>query len=383
MKRCRLSFVLGTALVALALLGGCRKQAGSIEVGALFAVTGGAANLGLPEERTARMFVDELNAKGGLLGRTVALTVMDTQGSSEKAVSFARQLIEERHVLAIIGPSTSGETMAIKALCEENKTILLSCAAAEAIVNPVASHVFKTPQDDKNAAIWIYRTMKEMGIKRIGVVAANTGFGTLGKQQLEKYAPENGIDIAIAEVYDSQATDLTGVLTKVNAAGVEAVVNWSVDPAQSIVAKNMRQLGMKQPLFQSHGFGNIAYVTAAGEAAEGIIFPAGRLLVAALLPDTDPQKSLLLKYKSDYEKLYGEQVSTFGGHAYDALLVLSEAVKKARSVEPEAVRSAIESLSVVGTAGAFAFSPTDHNGLTLDAFTMQTVRNGAFVPLKP
>ena len=172
----------------------------AIRVGALFAVTGGAANLGLPESRTATMLVDEINAAGGLLGRQIELTLMDTGGSSEKAVSFARQLIEEKKVLAIIGPSTSGETLAIKALCEENKTILLSCAAAEAIVNPVAKYVFKTPQDDKNAAIWIFRTMNEMGIKRVGVVASNTGFGSLGKQQLENYAPDHGKTIAVAAV---------------------------------------------------------------------------------------------------------------------------------------------------------------------------------------
>ena len=373
---------LALAALALGLVGVC-AGAQTIKVGALFAVTGPAANLGTPEAQTAKMLVDEINAQGGILGRKIELTVMDTGGSSEKAVSFARQFIEERKVLAIIGPSTSGETVAIKALCEENKTILLSCAAAEAIVNPVAKWVFKTPQDDKNAVLWIFRTMKDMGIKRIGVVASNSGFGNLGRQQLDKYAPENGITIAISESYDSQATDLTSVLTKVNAQNVEAVVNWSVEPAQSIVAKNMRQLGMKQPLFQSHGFGNILYVEAAGLAAEGIIFPCGRLLIADLLPDSHPQKKLLVKYKTDYEKLFGGQVSTFGGHAYDAVLVLTGAIKKAGSVNPSAVRDAIESLTISGTAGTFRFSPTNHNGLDATAFEMLTVKNGKFVPLKP
>jgi branched-chain amino acid transport system substrate-binding protein len=370
-------------LVALAVgLTAASGWAQTIKVGALFAMTGGAANLGLPEARTAKMLVDEINAQGGLLGRKIELTVMDTGGSSEKAVSFARQLIEERRVLAIIGPSTSGETLAIKPLCEENQTILLSCASAEAIVNPVAKWVFKTPQDDKNAAIWIFQTMNTMGIKRVGVVAANTGFGNLGKQQLEKYAPDYGITIAISEIYDSQATDLTGVLTKVNAQSVEAVVNWSVDPAQSIVAKNMRQLGMKQTLFQSHGFGNIHYVEAAGLAAEGIIFPCGRLTIADYLPDSHPQKKLLVEYKNAYEKQFNDPVSTFGGHAYDALLILTEGIKKAGKVDPAAVRDAIESLTVAGTAGTFRMSPTNHNGLDMTAFEMQTVKNGKFVPLK-
>ena len=354
-----------------------------IKVGAILAVTGGASFLGAPESKTLEMLLEETNAAGGIDGHPVELIIKDSQASAEKAISFARQLIEEEQVLAIVGPSTSGESMAIKDICQEAQTILLSCAAAETIVNPVASYVFKTPQKDSYAAIRIFQTMQEMGISKIGVVVGNTGFGNGGKAQLEKYAPEYGIEIAIAEVYDRAATDLTGVLTKLKARGVEAVVNWSIVPAQSIVAKNMRQLGMDVPLFQSHGFGNIKYVEAAGEAAEGIIFPCGRLLVADVLAAGHPQKDLLVKYKSDYESRYNEDVSTFGGHAYDAFLILKAAIEIAGSVEMSAVRDAIESLQgVVGTAGVFNMSPSDHNGLGLDSFEMLTVKDGKFVVLE-
>ena len=354
-----------------------------IKVGAILAVTGGASFLGAPESKTLEMLLEETNAAGGIDGHPVELIIKDSQASAEKAISFARQLIEEEQVLAIVGPSTSGESMAIKDICQEAQTILLSCAAAETIVNPVASYVFKTPQKDSYAAIRIFQTMQEMGISKIGVVVGNTGFGNGGKAQLEKYAPEYGIEIAIAEVYDRAATDLTGVLTKLKARGVEAVVNWSIVPAQSIVAKNMRQLGMEVPLFQSHGFGNIKYVEAAGEAAEGIIFPCGRLLVADVLAAGHPQKDLLVKYKSDYESRYNEDVSTFGGHAYDAFIILKAAIEIVGSVEMSAVRDAIESLQgVVGTAGVFNMSPSDHNGLGLDSFEMLTVKDGKFVVLE-
>jgi branched-chain amino acid transport system substrate-binding protein len=388
MKR-RIAETIG-CLVLLALMvgfAGCRKKEAvkePVKIGAILAVTGGASFLGSPESRTLEMLVEEANAKGGLGGHPIQLIVKDSQGSPEKAISFAKQLIEEERVLAIIGPSTSGESMAIKSLCEEGKTILLSCAAAETIVEPVASYVFKTPQKDSYATVWIYQTMKDMGIRKIGVLASNTGFGNGGKAQLEKYAPEYGIEILIAEVYDKDATDLSGVLTKVKARGVQAVVNWSIEPAQSLVAKNMRQLGMKEPLFQSHGFGNILYVKAAGEAAEGIIFPAGRLLVADVLPASNPQKSLLEKYKKDYESRYNEEVSTFGGHAYDAFLILQEAVKKAGSVDSQKVRAAIEGIQgLVGTAGIFNMSAADHNGLALDSFEMLTVKDGRFTLFKP
>ena len=356
------------------------EAAQPIKIGAIFSVTGPAAFLGAPEEKTARMFVDKINASGGVLGRKLELIVKDSGGSPEKAVSFAKQLIDEDKVLAIVGPSTSGETLQIKKLCEENQMILVSCAAADAIVNPLAKYVFKTPQKDSQAATWIYRTMKEQGITKIAVLTGNDGFGASGKKQLEELAKPEGIEIVADEVYDKQATDLTDVLTKIKATpGVQAVVNWSIVPAQSIVAKNMKQLGMKVPLFQSHGFGNRKYAEQAGVAAEGILFPAGRLLVVEELPDNHPQKKVLATYKKDYETAYKEDVSTFGGHAYDALLIITEALKQAGATDRAKVRDAIENLhGLVGTAGVFNFSATDHTGLDLNAFEMLTVRNGKF-----
>ncbi len=351
-----------------------------IKIGALFSVTGPASFLGAPEEKTVRMIEEKINAEGGLLGRKIQVIVKDTQGSPEKAVSFAKQLIEEERVIAIIGPSTTGETMQIKALCEENKMILVSCAAAESITNPVAKYVFKTPQKDSQAVTWIYNTMKDLGISKIAVVTSNDGFGNQGKLQLEAMAADHGIQILVNEVYDKQATDLTDVLTKVKGtAGVQAVVNWSIVPAQSIVAKNMKQIGLNVPLFQSHGFGNPKYVEQSGVAAEDTLFPAGRLLVVDELPGDHPQKALLAAYKKDYESKYKENVSTFGGHGYDALTVVIEGIRKAGTTDRDKVRDAIENLKgFAGTAGVFNFSPEDHTGLSLDAFDMLTVKDGKF-----
>jgi len=355
----------------------------TIKVGAILAITGPASFLGAPEARTLEMMVEEINAKGGIKGKKVELIIKDSGASPEKALSFAKQLIEEDKVLAIIGPSTSGETMKIKNVAEEGKTILLSCAAAEVIVNPVAKYVFKTPQKDSYAVIKIFEQMKKMKLSKVGVLSSNTGFGKAGKDQIEKLAPEHGIQIVANEVYDKAATDLTAEVTKVKASGAEAIINWSIEPAQSIVIKNARQIGFKGQIFQSHGFGNIKYVEAAGPAAEGVIFPAGRLLVAEVLPKNDPQKAVLMKYKNDYElKCHGEECSTFGGHAYDAMLILIKAIEKANSTDKEAVRSAVEGLKgVVGTAGIFNFSPEDHNGLDMTSFVMLTVKKGKFALL--
>jgi branched-chain amino acid transport system substrate-binding protein len=375
-----------TLVLAGMLLGAAAQAAedqAPIKIGAIFSVTGPASFLGAPEAKTAEMIVEQLNAGGGVLGRKVELIVKDSGGSGEKAVSFAKQLIEEAKVLAIIGPSTSGETMAIKPICEEAKMLLVSCAAAESIIKPVAKYVFKTPQNDAQAVTWIYKTMKDMGITKIAVLTGNDGFGKGGKGQLEAMAADNGITIVANEVYDVKATDFADIVTKIKAANPQAVVNWTVAPAQSIVPKNMKQLDMNVPLFHSHGFGNIKYAEQAGQAAEGILFPCGRLLVADALPADHAQKTVLTSYRQAYEKKYNEPVSTFGGHAYDALMIVLEAIRKAGSTDGDKVRDAVENLKgFVGTAGTFNFSPTDHNGLSLDAFEMLTVKGGKFVEYK-
>ena len=370
-------------LLAVLLSATFAGAAETIKVGAILSVTGPASFLGAPEAKTLEMLVAETNKKGGVRGHKIELIIKDSGASPEKAFSFAKQLIEEDKVFAIIGPSTSGETMKIKGVAEEGKTILLSCAAAEVIVNPVAKYVFKTPQKDSDAVIMIFNQMKKMKATKIGVLSSNTGFGNAGKAQIEKLAPEYGITIVANEVYDKAASDLTAEVTKVKAANVQALVNWSIEPAQAIVIKNARQIGFKEPIFQSHGFGNIKYVDAAGPAAEGVIFPAGRLLVADELPKNHPQKNVLLQYKKDYMSFCsGEECSTFGGHAYDAFIILMKGIEKANSTDKEAVRTAIENLKgVVGTGGVFNFSPTDHNGLGVDAFEMLTVKKGKFAIL--
>lgn len=355
----------------------------TIKVGAILAVTGPASFLGGPEARTLEMLVDQVNKNGGINGSQIELIIKDSGANPEKAISFAKQLIEEEKVVAVIGPSTSGETMKVKKIFEEGATPLLSCAAAEVIVNPVAAYVFKTPQKDSYAAQKIFQTMKDMGISKIAVLAGNTGFGKAGKGQLLKIAPTMGIEVVATEVYDKQSSDLSAVIAKIKAnPDVQAVVNWSIVPAQAIVAKNMRQAGWDAPLFQSHGFGNIKYVESAGAAAEGIIFPAGRLLVADKLPADHPQKELLANYIADYESTFNEKASTFGGHAYDAFIILQAAIEKA-GPDKAKIRDEIEKLqNLPGTGGVFSFSAEDHNGLDIDAFEMITVKDGAFVPYK-
>lgn len=380
MKR---SFAAVIMLAASLALSASLAVAETIKVGAILAVTGPASFLGGPEARTLEMLAEELNAKGGINGNKIELVIKDSGGNPEKAISFAKQLIEEEKVFAIIGPSTSGETLKIKQICDDAKTILLSCAAAEQIVEPVAKYVFKTPQKDSHVVHAIFENMKAKKISKVAVLASNTGFGQAGKGQIEKQAAESGIQILAVEVYDSKATDLSAIVAKLAAnKEIQAVINWSVEPAQAIVLKNIRQAGWNVPIYQSHGFGNIKYVQAAGAAAEGVIFPAGRLLIADKLADNHPQKAVLTSYTKNYQTKFKEEVSTFGGHGYDAFKILCRGIELA-GTNREKVRDAIENLKgFVGTAGVFNFSAADHNGLGLDSVTMLTVKGGDFVEYK-
>ncbi len=369
------------AFAAISMLSVPVAWAETLKIGALLAVTGPSSFLGGPEARTLEMLVEQVNAKGGINGNKVELLLKDTAGNPEKAISLAKQLLEEEKVLAVVGPSSSGETMSVKKIFEDAKTPLLSCAAAEVIVNPLASWVFKTPQNDSSAAIKIFMEMNKLGISKIAVLVDNSGFGKAGKEQLQRIAPEYKIEVVEAEVYDAKATDLSAVVAKIKAnAAVQGIINWSVVPAQSIVVKNIRQAGWQVPIFQSHGFGNIKYVEAAGAAAEGVIFPVGRLLMADLLPEGHPQKALLVQYIKDYEGKFKETASAFGGYAYDAFMILEKAIRVGGNDKAK-VREAIEGLkNLPGTSGIYTFSATDHNGLDLDAFEMMTVKNGKFVP---
>jgi branched-chain amino acid transport system substrate-binding protein len=369
------------AALAAALTASPAGAAEPIKIGALLSVTGPASFLGAPEARTLEMLAADLNAKGGIRGRKVELLVKDTGGNPEKAISFAKQLVDEEQVFAIIGPATSGETLAVKAIASEGKTLLVSCAAAEAIVNPVAPWVFKTAQKDSHALLKIFGELKRRGLVRIGVLSSNTGFGKAGREAIAKMAPEQGIQIVADEVYDKAATDLTAEVTKVKAANPQALLNWSIETAQAIVIKNARQIGLTVPIFQSHGFANIQYAKAAGAAAEGVVFPASRIVVAEALPEKHPQKAVLVAYKKAYEARYGEDASAFGGYAHDAFAVLVRTIEQV-GPDREKVRAALEATKgFVGTAGIFTFTPADHNGLDVDAFEMVTVKDGKFVLL--
>ncbi len=382
MKKLIVIITLFAAFLSPIVLTAAGEKVESFKIGGVFAITGPASWLGEPERNTMLMITDMINEKGGVDGIPIKPIIEDCVGDETKAVNAVKKLISSDNVIAIIGPSRSGTTMAVIPIVEKSEIPLISCAAAETIVKPVKKWVFKTPQLDRHAVDRIYDYMKNHGIKNIAIISGTTAFGSAGREQLRNLAPEYGLTIVADETYGPNDTDMTSQLTKIRGTNAEAIVNWSIVPGQVIVAKNMVQLGMDITLFLSHGFGNIKYVEAAGAAAEGIIFPAGRLLAADTVPGNHPQKKVLMEYKTKYEARFNEPVSTFGGHAWDAMWIIYGALKEV-GADKEAIRDYIENLKgFAGTGGVFNYSETNHNGLTAEAFEMLTVENGKFVVVK-
>jgi branched-chain amino acid transport system substrate-binding protein len=235
--------------------------------------------------------------------------------------------------------------------------------------------VFKTPQSDFLITGVLADYLKAKGLTKVAWLNVDYAFGQLGWIEFEKAAQKAGLTIVANEKFGQKDVDMTAQLTKVKAANPQATIIWSIPPSASIATKNYADLGIKAPMFQSHGVGNKKYIELAGPASNGVLFPAGKLLVAEQLTDNDPQKAVLLAYAKDFEAKYGAR-NTFGGHAWDALYIVLGAMQKA-GTDRAKVRSAIEATrNFVGITGVFDFSPADHNGLDRRAATMIQIVDG-------
>jgi len=353
-----------------------------IKIGALFSVSGPAAPLGEPERNTAQMLVNEINKAGGIKGRQLELIVIDTQGDATKAVQGVNKLIKDDKVVAIIGPSTTGESMAILNIVEKAEIPLITCAAGSKITDPVKKWIFKTAQNDILAVARIFEYLKKQKINKIALLTVSDGFGSSGREQLVLQSKEAGFQIISDETYGPKDTDMTAQLTKIRGGEAQAIICWGTNPGPAIVARNVKQLGIKLPLFMSHGVSSKKFIELAGDVAEGIILPSGRVIVANQMSNKEPQKKKLLSYINSYSKLYNVEGDHFGGHAWDAMMLLKGAIEKGGD-NPAAIRDQLEKTKkFAGIGGTFSYSPQDHAGLTKDAFVLVQVKNQAWTLVK-
>ena len=349
-----------------------------IKIGSVLSTTGPAGYLGEPELKTLRLYVENINKAGGVLGRPLELVFYDDGSDANKANGFAKRLIDDDMVDVLVGGTTTGSTMSMVPIVEKAGIPFVSLAGAVVIIEPVKKWVFKTPHTDRMAAEKVFLDMKKRGITNVALLSETSGFGQSGRKETQAMAAKLGMNLVADETYGPKDTDMSPQLTKIkNTAGVQALFVFGLGQGPAIINRNIRQINLAVPIYHAHGVDSEEFIKLSGPAAEGVRLPAEALLVADKLPAGDPQKPVVTAYRKAYHDRYNEDVSTFGGHAYNGLMLVVEAIKRAGSTDKAKVRTALEQTKgFIGTDGVVNMSETDHLGLDLTSFRMLEVKNG-------
>ena len=356
---------------------GSAASTGDIKIGVVLDITGAGASLGVPERQTIEMLADQVNAAGGVNGRKVKLYIEDNQSTEDGAAKATTKLLTTEKVDVIIGASRTGPSLAMRPIAEKAEKPMVSLAANAKIVDG-SKWVFKTAQNDRVVLEKMVDDMKAKGITQVAVARDASGFGEGIPEMLADVGKAAGITVVKVEKFAPDATDFTSQMTNLRASNPQAVLIWGIPPAAGLAQKAYKQLNLGVPVYQSHGIGNQAFLDTAGETADGLRAPMGRMLVASQLKDDDPQKAVVTKFIADFKAKYNANPSTFAGHAYDGFMIAVEALKKA-GTDANKLRDAIEATSKwPGISGVFTMTPTDHSGLTKDALMIVTVENKAW-----
>jgi branched-chain amino acid transport system substrate-binding protein len=371
----------GAVAAAMVLSASAALAADPIKIGSVLSITGPAGYLGDPELKTLQMMVEDINKKGGVLGRPLELVHYDDGSDAAKANGFGKRLIDDDKVDLIVGGTTTGATMSIVPLVEKAGVPFISLAGAVVVVEPVKKYVFKTPHTDRMAAEKVFDDMKKRGITKVALLSETSGFGQSGRKETEGVAVKYGISLVANETYGPKDTDMGPQLTKIrNTAGVEAVFIFGLGQGPALATKGYKQLGITLPLYHAHGVASDDFIKLAGPASEGVRLPTSALLAPDKLAANDPQRPVADAYTKAFTTKYKTDVSAFGGYAYDGLAIAVDAIKRAGSTDKAKVRDAIEATrGFVGTGGVFNMSATDHMGLDLSAFHIFEIKNGDWV----
>ncbi len=373
--------VLGAAL-ALVLAG---PAAADVNVGITLSATGPAASLGIPQRNT----VELLPATIG--GEKINWIVLDDASDTTKAVTNTKKLITEDKVDVIIGSSITPNSLAMREAAADAGTPMISMAASAAIINPSdpkTRWIFKTPQNDALMADAIAVSMKANGIKTLGYIGFADAYGDGWLNEIRRSAQTAGIKLVAEEKYNRNDPSVTGQVLKLVSANPDAVLIGAAGTPGATPAKELVARNYKGKIYQTHGVANPDFLRVVGKDGNGEILPAGPMLVYEQLPDSNVVKKTAADYVTKYERKFGTR-STFGGHLYDAYMLLAqaipEALKKAKPGTKEfraALRDALENSNVVATHGVFVMSANDHNGLDNRARVMVKIENEKWVLIK-
>ena len=358
-----------SAGLAAALMGTAGLAAAQVKIGVTLSATGPAASLGIPEKNTIALLPKEI------AGKSVQYIVLDDASDTSKAVQNTHKLIDEDHVDAIIGSSVTPNSLAMLDVVMQGKTPMISLAASAAIVSPMDAKrqwAFKTPQNDSLMADALAGYMEKQGVKTVGFIGFTDAYGDSWYKEFGNAAAKHNLKIAASERYNRTDSSVTGQVLKLMSANPDAILIAGSGTPAALPATTLKDRGYKGKVYQTHGVANNDFLRVCGKDCEGELLPAGPILVADQLPDSNPVKKSALAYKAAYEKAYGVgTVATFGGHAWDAAQLLQHAIPVAlKAGQPGteafrvALRAALEnSQDVAGAHGIFNMSATDHAGL--------------------
>lgn len=378
--------MLATLLAVFSGCGGDGETAdgeeGPIKIGVVLSESGSNEPLGKPERKAIELFVERINEEGGIDGREVEVIIKDDESDANKALEATVELIEQEEVVALIGSSGTGPTLSMKQEATAQEIPQVCMAAGVEIMDGDFTWVFRTPPTSAEAMGNALGYIKDvLGLTRIALLYDTNAFGTDGKTTLENMASEYDVEVVASEGYQTDESEegMDTHLTNIQTSNPEIVLVWGTNPGPAKIAKRMKDKGMDIPFMGSHGIANQTFIDLAGEAANGVLFPAGKMLIweIALAPGSE-QYEFMDDFSTAYSDKYGEQVNTFAGHGWDAILIVTDALKRAGAdVGPAELRDAIEETSgLVGTAGIFNYTPTNHNGLTPEDLVMVEIVDG-------
>ncbi|MCV2363684.1 ABC transporter substrate-binding protein [Paucibacter sp. DJ1R-11] len=363
----------------------CAQALADINVGVTVSATGPAASLGIPEKNTLSLMPTSI------AGQKVNYIVLDDASDTTSAVANTRKLITEHKVDVVIGSTTSPNSLAMIDAVVEGATPMISMAASNRIVDPVDAKkrwVFKTPQNDIMMALAIAQHMASAGVKTVGFIGFADAYGEGWFQEFSKIAELKGLKLVASERYNRTDTSVTGQVLKLVAAKPDAVLIAGSGTPAVLPQKSLRERGYAGKYYQTHGVANNDFLRVGGKDVEGTFLPSGGVLVVSQLPADHPVKKSAQDYVNKYEAAFGKgTVSTFGGHAWDAGLLLQAALpvalKKAQPGTPAfraALRDALEGVKELpGAHGVFNMSPTDHLGLDQRARVMVKIDKGTWL----
>ncbi|HLO77099.1 MAG TPA: ABC transporter substrate-binding protein, partial [Magnetospirillum sp.] len=327
------------ALAVPQLVSGRVQAAEEYRLGAFLSVTGTYTFMGDPEKKALEMLVERTNATGGILGRPVRLITYDDASEPEKAMTAAKRLIDNDRVDLIIGGSGTPTSLAVLPLIERAEIPFISMGGGVGIVEPVRRWTFKIPHTDRMGAEKVLADMKRRGLTRLALLSENVGFGKSGRDQVLRLAPVLGIEIVADETYGPKDPDVTPQLTRIrSAADAQALFVFGTGQGPAVVTRNIRQLGLTLPVYQSHGVVSKEFLRLVGGAADGMRLPAMALAVADQLADDDPQKPVALAFKAAFEDRWKQECTIFAGHAYDAYVMATQALSRAGTADKARLR---------------------------------------------